>query len=289
MYVDAFGVSKADWKNIEQRKIEARNGRRGKKQGAAAIGIGSAAGAAGIANGGSDVVRLISNVGNRKYKLNRKWSGGSFPDRDTHFRAAKSGTAAALGAANSLTGKQKLAGAAVAGGAALVGGGAAKYAAGLGKEKHAEHKIEQMRKKRAISKMDNAAYVSPFGVEHEDISKARTPAKSGYTKPRFQAGKYEIQTRKGSYIRRVKGRLKDQLPADAAAVATAGGQLALLKEHPKTSIGVGAAGLAATVGLQARGQNKTMNREIKNKDLLIRNKKTGKKATGVGFRGYKYD
>ena len=148
MSVNAFGIAKADWKNIEQRKVEARNGRRGKRQGATAIGVGAAGVAAGVANGGD---RVVADVGihaksaflkARKGKLNIKDNKLKLTDPENFNSAAKQGLKAGAKRFALHPTRSKLAGGAVAGGAALIAGGAAKYGSGLAREKHAENKIK---------------------------------------------------------------------------------------------------------------------------------------------------
>lgn len=86
--------------------------------------------------------------------------------------------ASARAASSMLSNKNKLALAMMAGGGAAVAGGVKTMMYGKMKERHAERKIAQMRKKRAqgVAKADS---VSAFGVDHgADVSKAFREPKS---------------------------------------------------------------------------------------------------------------
>lgn len=133
-------------------------------------------------------------------------------------------------------------------------------------------------------------YISAFGVTHEGISKADIPTQEGYKKAKLaSAGKNNVQVRRGTYGKRIKGRLKDQVPAMAVSAAGTGGQLALMRKSPKTALAVGTASLGASYGLTVRGAKRSANREIKNKDIVVTDKKTGKKAIGTGYLTHKFE
>lgn len=287
MPVNAFGISKADWKNIEQRKIDSRNARRGKRQGAQAVGIGAAVAGAGAGAGGVSAAKAFADRGKNSYKTSQVFSPNS--PKSLHLQNA----ARTVGRSIKLSPKSAIAAGATVGGAALAAGGAAKFGVGLGKEKHAEKKIAQMRKQRALKvskSLGEDMCISAFGVTHEGISKADIPTQEGYKKAKLaSAGKNNVQVRRGTYGKRIKGRLKDQVPAMAVDAAATGGQLALMRKSPKTALAVGTASLGASYGLTVRGAKRSANREIKNKDIVVTDKKTGKKAIGTGYLTHKFE
>lgn len=141
-----------------------------------------------------------------------------------------------------------------------------------------------------VSKSFAGGFVSAFGVTHEGISKADIPTQEGYKKAKLaSAGKNNFQVRRGTYGKRIKGRLKDQVPAMAVGAAGTGGHLALMRKSPKAALAVGATSLGASYGLTAHGAKRSANREIKNKDIVVTDKKTGKKATGAGYFKHKFE
>lgn len=161
--ISPFGVEhpdlvakSADWKNISQRETEARNGRRGKRQGANAIAAGTALAGAGVAGGGATALKNSAGAGKSLYELNRNYFW------ESRASSLKTGVKVAAGGFRKHPAKAQLAGAALVGGAALAAGGAGKYAHGLGKERHAERKIKLARKARVRKSM------SPFGVISTD-------------------------------------------------------------------------------------------------------------------------
>ena len=134
-------ISKSSyWKNIEQHKLDARNGRRGKKQGTAAAAVGASVGAYGFKQGGADSAKKFYEAGKNNYK-GSEHLGASKVERAT-------GGFKASGRAMKLSPKAAMLAGAAVGGTALVAGGSVKYLAGLGKEKHAEKQITIKRRKR---------------------------------------------------------------------------------------------------------------------------------------------
>ncbi len=171
-------VSKRDWKNISQRETDARNGRRGKKQGAQVAGAGATVTGAGVAIGGDKIVHAVGKIGRKTYKTDRLMGEHALGAETIKGTSRKASALRAVGQTAAhlpyLSSRDKLGAAAVTGGVALAAAGGAKYAHGLGKERHAERKIKLMRKQRSgISK-------SVFGVEHpEAIEKAFGMGKLG--------------------------------------------------------------------------------------------------------------
>ena len=147
--------SLGDWKNIEQRKVEARNGRRAKRQGLAVTGVGAGAAAAGAKQGGGPILGLVGREARHTYRTARD-PGGLWRDYDisqppgvSRSRAAKYAAHNAKNTYAALPGKAKAASAALAGGSALAAGGLGLAAHGAAKERYNEHRIAQMRRRNA--------------------------------------------------------------------------------------------------------------------------------------------
>ena len=140
-------VAKADWKNISQREIEARNGRRAKRQGkrTATMGAGGM-GLAYLMDGGAGPIYV---AGSAKEAFGRKsdWHPSAGVGRRLRAAGRSAATTPAM-----IPMRHRLSALAGLGGAAMVAGGAGHYAYGLGRERNAESRIRAMRKKRALER-----------------------------------------------------------------------------------------------------------------------------------------
>ena len=143
---DLGRVSKAqgDWKNIEQRKLEARNGRRAKRQGRGAFQLGSASvGSALLLDGGAGAQHVARNVAHG-YRTPLYTDG----TRGSAVRHAGRGLGTGLRAAQGMKMHNRVGAVAGLGGLAAMAGGAGVYGYGAARERRAESKIRQMRRKR---------------------------------------------------------------------------------------------------------------------------------------------
>lgn len=132
-----------DWKNISQRELEARNGRRAKRQGAKAFGYGAA---------GVGASYLMDGFGGPQYALGNA-KNAMKPERwpgYTKFRTRLgAGGREFISSSNNMYPRNRLSAALALGGGALALGGAGHYLYGSARERHAERKIGQMRRERA--------------------------------------------------------------------------------------------------------------------------------------------
>ncbi len=143
---DLGRISKAqnDWKNIEQRKLEARNGRRAKRQGRGAFQLGSASvGSALLLDGGAGAQHVARNVAHG-YRTPLYTDG----TRGSAVRHAGRGLGTGLRAAQGMKMHNRVGAVAGLGGLAAMAGGAGVYGYGAARERRAESKIRQMRRKR---------------------------------------------------------------------------------------------------------------------------------------------
>ena len=266
----AFGIERVskmgDWKNITQRQTEARDGRRGKKQGAAVAGAGAGLAAAGAAAGGKDAAKYVGNAGKNYYARTRspfKATGLDGPAvlkspfSDTSAKAGlKSAKSGVKGAFKALPSSKKTALGVGAAGAALAGAGAAKYGAGLAKEKYNDKKITD--KRRARDKVKKSA----FGVDHaHEVSKGAwgnaaemttgKALKSGQQMANKAAPKVKTGAVKAkSFAQGAAGKL----PTDPGAGKAGNAFRQKVKQNPMKAT-VGAAGVGGTaMGLKPKKQ-----------------------------------
>lgn len=138
-------VRKSDWKNIEQRKVEARNGRRARKQGLVVATSGAAA--AGYANREMNSARDVRNVARATRKVYNTYR----PEYSSRFRTAAATARTMAEGSKSWPTRSKVGMGLAVGGTTLAAGGLGYAGYGAAKERQSENKIKQMRKKRATS------------------------------------------------------------------------------------------------------------------------------------------
>lgn len=160
----------SNWKNIEQRQVDAKRGRRATRQGRTAvasgigaIGVGAGLGAIGATKRATDVYRDARRPRTSGMMAWDK-SGKMVASDLTTIRGASRKTAGKIASLH-LNSKQKLAVGAAAGGAALIAGGVGAVGYGKAKERYSERKIANMRRGRA-SQIKKSDSFSAFGVDH---------------------------------------------------------------------------------------------------------------------------
>ena len=175
-------VRKADWKNISQRELEARNARRAKQQGRSMVGYGLLGAGAGALGGGLVGGQFVAGGGIAGYRQAAEdkvlWEKLKDLELGKKPSRAKYAARGARDAFKVMPGRYKFATALTGGGLAAIAAGNGMRAYGTARERNAERQIALMRRQRAQQRMAKAAGRTASGYV-DQMEEGQAQRKSG--------------------------------------------------------------------------------------------------------------